>query len=99
MVLAHDGSEKTIDVRGKSELSEETYEDTNFPLYISIETPDKNTYKYKCIGLENGYPVYVTPNKDSNNNEYILVKNSNNKYVLHQVNEDFSGWSEKDTQC
>ena len=97
----HDRSGKTKDVQGETKKSTETYkaqgEDTNFPKYLAITTNGNHAYNYKIIGMSNGYPIYGTPQDDTNKNVYVMCKDSNGKVVLLQLDK-FSGYGVKDTQ-
>ena len=62
------------------------------------EQPDEKRYQYKCIGLVGGNPIYATPKSDNNNNVYVLVKNNAGKFELIQIDKDFTGFGENDTQ-
>ena len=97
----HDRSGKTKDVQGETKKSTETYkaqgEDTNFPKYLAITTNGNNAYNYKIIGMSNGYPIYGTPQDDTNKNVYVMCKDSNGKVLLLQLDK-FSGYGVKDTQ-
>ena len=97
----HDNSGKTKDVKGDTKKSTETYKaqgkNTTFPKYLAITTDDNNAYNYKIIGMSNGYPIYGTPQSDTNKNVYVMCKDSNGKVVLLQLNK-FSGYGVKDNQ-
>lgn len=97
----HDNSGKTKDVKGDTKKSTETYKaqdkDTTFPKYLAITTNVNNAYNYKIIGMSNGYPIYGTPQSDTNKNVYVMCKDSNGKVVLLQLNK-FSGYGVKDAQ-
>lgn len=97
----HDNSGKTNDVKGDTKKSTETYKaqgkDTTFPKYLAITTNVNNAYNYKIIGMSNGYPIYGTPQSDTNKNVYVMCKDSNGKVVLLQLNK-FSGYGVKDNQ-
>ena len=97
----HDRSGKTKDVQGETKKSTETYKaqgkNTNFPKYLAITTDDNNAYNYKIIGMSNGYPIYGTPQADTNKNVYVMCKDSNEKVVLLQLDK-FSGYGVKDAQ-
>ena len=97
----HDHSGKTKDVQGDTKKSTETYkaqdENTTFPTYLAITTDDNNAYNYKIIGMSNGYPIYGTPQSDTNKNVYVMCKGPDGKVVLLQLNK-FSGYGVKDAQ-
>lgn len=97
----HDNSGKTKDVKGDTKKSTETYkaqdENTTFPTYLAITTDDNNAYNYKIIGMSNGYPIYGTPQSDTNKNVYVMCKGPDGKVVLLQLNK-FSGYGVKDAQ-
>lgn len=97
----HDHSGKTKDVQGETKKSTETYKaqgkNTNFPKYLAITTNGNNAYNYKIIGMSNGYPIYGTPQADTNKNVYVMCKDSNGKVVLLQLDK-FSGYGVKDAQ-
>lgn len=97
----HDRSGKTKDVQGDTKKSTETYkaqdENTTFPKHLAITTDDNNAYNYKIIAMSNGYPIYGTPQSDTNKNVYVMCKDSNGKVVLLQLNK-FSGYGVKDAQ-
>lgn len=97
----HDNSGKTKDVKGGTKKSTETYkaqgENTTFPKHLAITTDDNNAYNYKIIAMSNGYPIYGTPQSDTNKNVYVMCKDSNGKVVLLQLNK-FSGYGVKDAQ-
>ena len=111
----HDHSGKTKDVQGDTKKSTETYKaqgkNTTFPKYLAITTDDNNAYNYKIIGMSNGYPIYGTPQADTNKNVYVMCKeNSTGKVVLLQFEykpektektekiEKMSGYGVKDAQ-
>lgn len=97
----HDNSGKTKDVKGDTKKSTETYKaqgkNTTFPKYLAITTDDNNAYNYRIIGMRDGYPIYGTPQSDTNKNVYVMCKDSNGKVVLLQLNK-FSGYGVKDAQ-
>lgn len=97
----HDNSGKTKDVKGDTKKSTETYKaqgkNTTFPKYLAITTDGNNAYNYKIIGMSNGYPIYGTPQSDTNKNVYVMCKDPDGKVVLLQLNK-FSGYGVKDAQ-
>ena len=97
----HDNSGKTKDVKGGTKKSTETYQaqgkNTTFPKHLAITTDDNNAYNYKIIGMSNGYPIYGTPQSDTNKNVYVMCKGPDGKVVLLQLNK-FSGYGVKDAQ-
>lgn len=97
----HDHSGKTKDVQGDTKKSTETYKaqgkNTTFPKYLAITTDGNNAYNYKIIGMSNGYPIYGTPQSDTNKNVYVMCKDPDGKVVLLQLNK-FSGYGVKDAQ-
>lgn len=98
---AHDTG-KTRDVEADSnhtgcEVSDQKYEKTNFPLYLTIKDKDKEqTFKYKCIGLVGENAIYATPASDTNNNKYVLCIEKG-KLTLWQA-PPLPGYNEEDTQ-
>lgn len=97
----HDNSGKTKDVKGGTKKSTETYQpqgkNTTFPIHLAITTNGNNAYNYKIIGMSNGYPIYGTPQSDTNKNVYVMCKDPDGKVVLLQLNK-FSGYGVKDAQ-
>ena len=85
-------------VEGNGTVSSDKYENTNYPLHISIHDNVKNMdFVYKCVGkTKDGNPVYATPSADSNNNIYVLAKKGNS-FELIQL-PGFTGLNVKDLQ-
>lgn len=100
--LAHDTGEPG-DVSGPATISERKYkngaQDTIFPEYIQIQdSTNSQDYKYKCVGMSGGYPIYVTPNTDKNSNAYILVQKKNSSDIILLQTKEFPGHNIEDLQ-
>lgn len=98
LIKVEDTSTETADIPVKTCLVSPAGEKTNgFPATIEITSSTTGTkWYYHYAGDRNGYPVYITPKTDINNNVYVLCKH-NGEYKLMQFDK-FSGYGIKDTQ-
>lgn len=97
IIKVEDTSDRTADIPVKTSIVSVADNNTNgFPEYIKITSNTNKIWYYKYAGDINGYPFYITPKTDTNNNVYVLCK-QNGEYKLMQF-ENFSGYRMEDTQ-
>ena len=97
IIKVEDNSKKTNAIHVNTcEVSPADRNTNDFPEYIKITSNTNKIWYYKYAGDINGYPFYITPKTDTNNNVYVLCK-QNGEYKLMQF-DDFSGYRMEDTQ-
>lgn len=89
------GTTEKIKVKS-STVSIECNNTDNFPEYLEIHSKTGKIWHYKYAGIQDGCPIYITPNTDRNQNVYVLCKQGN-AYKLMQF-KDFSGYGKGDLQ-
>ena len=83
-------------INGKVSYVSPEKDASGFPTYLVING-NKGSYKYHFAGTVGGKAIYNTPQKDENNNHYVLTKDSQGNLVLWQ-DQGLSGHNIRDMQ-